>query len=168
MLDLHWMEPSARLPLRWGSYRGRYLAGLLFIAGGLLHLQSSTTHALVPLLVGTATHVAGWWIMPAQGWRRLAVTLPSGLVVWLLLTGPQAMWTLAVPYASWLLVRHRPTVSYVTVAFVVLNGVVATNLFREYGQMLVALTVSGTVIVGSAWLARYLATLPVTGRTSVE
>lgn len=152
-----WREPSARLRLRWGTYRGRYLAGLLLIAGGLLHLQSSTTHLLWPLVVGTAAHTVGWWILPAAGWRRLVVPLACGVQVWLLLTGPQSMWTLVVPYCAWLVVRHRPAISYVTVLAVVANGVVAIVLFREYEQMPLALLMSAGVLTGSAWAARYLA-----------
>jgi hypothetical protein len=155
--ELRWQEPTARLPLRWGTYRGRYLAGLLLIVGGLLHLQSSTTHLLWPLVVGTAAHTIGWWILPAAGWRRLVVPLACGVQVWLLLTGPQSMWTLLIPYSAWLLVRHRPAVSYLTVLAVAGNGVLAIVLFREYAQMPLALFLSAGVLSGSAWMARFLA-----------
>jgi hypothetical protein len=155
--ELRWQEPTARLPLRWGTYHGRYLAGLLLIVGGLLHLQSSTTLLLWPLVVGTVAHTIGWWILPAAGWRRLVVPLACGVQVWLLLTGPQSMWTLVVPYSAWLLVRHRPGISYLTVVAVVANGVLAAVLFREYAQMPLALTLSAGVLAGSAWTARYLA-----------
>jgi hypothetical protein len=155
--ELRWQEPTARLPLRWGTYRGRYLAGLLLIVGGLLHLQSSTTHLLWPLVVGTAAHTVGWWILPAAGWRRLVVPLACGVQVWLLLTGPQSMWTLVIPFSAWLLVRHRPGISYLTVLLVVGNGVLAAALFREYAQMPLALTMSAGALAGAAWFARYLA-----------
>jgi hypothetical protein len=155
--QLRWEEPTSRLPLRWGTYRGRYLAGLTLIVGGLLHLQSSTTHLLWPLVVGTVAHTIGWWILPAAGWRRLAVPLVCGVQVWLLLTGPQSMWTLAIPYCAWLLVRHRPAVSYLTLVPVAVNGVLCILVFREYAQMPLALSVSAAVITGSAWGARNLA-----------
>ena len=155
--EFRWQEPTKRLPLRWGTYRGRYLAGLLLIVGGLLHLQSSTTHLLWPLVVGTVAHTIGWWTLPAAGWRRLAVPLVCGVQVWLLLTGPQSMWTLVIPYCAWLLVRHRPAISYVTVLAVVLNGVAAAALFREYAQMPLALFISAGVLSGAAWTARFLA-----------
>ncbi len=155
--ELRWQEPTASLPLRWGTYRGRYLAGLLLIVGGLLHLQSSTTHLLWPLVVGTTAHTIGWWILPAAGWRRLAVPLACGVQVWLLLTGPQSMWTLVIPYCAWLLVRHRPAISYLTAIAVAANGVLAAVLFREYAQMPLALTMSAVVISGAAWTARFLA-----------
>jgi hypothetical protein len=152
-----WREPTSLLPLRWGTYEGRYLAGLLFVVGGLLHLQSSTTHLLWPLITGTAAHTIGWWILPAAGWRRLVVPLACSVQVWLLLTGPQSMWTLLVPYAAWLLVRHRPGISYLTLLAVAINGVFAAAVFREYAQMPLALTLSAGVLVGSAWAARHLA-----------
>ena len=155
--ELRWREPTARLPLRWGSYRGRYLAGLVLVVGGLLHLQSSTTHLLWPLVVGTVAHTIGWWILPAAGWRRLVVPLACGVQVWLLLTGPQSMWTLVIPYCAWLLVRHRPGISYLTVVLVAANGVLAAVLFREYAQMPLALTLSAGALSAAAWAARYLA-----------
>jgi hypothetical protein len=155
--ELRWSEPTAALPLRWGTYRGRYLAGLLLIVGGLLHLQSSTTHLLWPLVTGTVAHVIGWWVLPAAGWRRLVVPLACGVQVWLLLTGPQSMWTLVIPYCAWLLVRHRPMLSYLTVLAVAANGVLAAVLFREYAQMPLALMLSAGVLTGSAWTARFLA-----------
>ncbi len=155
--DTRWHEPTARLPLRWGTYRGRYLAGLLLIVGGLLHLQSSTTHLLWPLVVGTTAHTIGWWILPAAGWRRLVVPLACGVQVWLLLTGPQSMWTLLIPYCAWLLVRHRPAISYLTVIAVAANGLLAIVLFREYADMPLALLISAGVLSGSAWAARFLA-----------
>lgn len=152
-----WREPASMLPLRWGTYQGRYLAGLVFVVGGLLHLQSSTTHLLWPLITGTVAHTIGWWILPAAGWRRLVVPLGCGVQVWLLLTGPQSMWTLVIPYCAWLLVRHRPAVSYLTVLPVAANGALAAAVFREYAEMPLALMLSAGVLAGSAWAARHLA-----------
>lgn len=152
-----WVEPAARLPLRWGRYDDRRAIGLLLIAGGLLHLQSSDTGNLIPLITGSAAHVAGWLIMPAAGWRRVLPLAPSTLVVWLLLTGPSSMWTLTVPFLFWLLVRHRPWRSALAVGPVLLNGVVCATLFTEYRWMPVAVALSAVVLVASAWGARALA-----------
>lgn len=151
------VEPAARLPLRWGRYRDRRLAGLVLIVGGLLHLQAADTGDLLPLVTGSAAHVAGWLVMPASGWRRLVPIAPSTLVVWLLLTGPASMWTLTVPFLGWLLVRHRPWRSALALGPVLLNGVLCATLFSEYRWMPVALTLSAAVLVGSAWWARALA-----------
>jgi hypothetical protein len=112
---------------------------------------------LLPLAVGSAAHLLGWLIVPATAWRRLVPLVPSGAVVWLLLTGPQATWTLAVTFVCWLIARHRPWRSYLALGPVLLNGVVATAAFREYDQMPIALAVSAVVLVGSAWWAWALA-----------
>lgn len=155
--DLLRAEPTARLPLRWGTYRGRYLAGLALIVGGLVGLQAASTTFLYPLITGTVLHTIGWWIMPSAGWRRHLVVFPCGVQIWLLLTGPQSMWTLSITYLAWLLVRHRPLTSYVTVLFVIANGVGMTQLFSEYSMLLPALAISGVVLAASAWIARHIA-----------
>ena len=152
-----WVEPAAALPLRWGGWSERRWAGLVLIAGGLVHLQAASTTNLLPLVVGTAAHTLGWLIMPAHGWRRLVPLLPSGLVVWIVLTGPQSMWTLAIPFLCWLLVRHRPWRSLLALGPVLLNGVAATTFFREYDAMPLALGISAIVLVGSSWWAWALA-----------
>lgn len=149
-------EAAARLDLRWGQYRERVVMGLVLIAGGLVHLQAASTLNLVPLIVGSAAHVLGWLIMPATAWRRLVPLLPSTLVVWLLLTGPQSVWTLTVPFVCWLIVRHRPARSFLALGPVLLNGVVAVAVFTEYDGMLVAMSISTVVLIGSAWWAAAL------------
>ena len=152
-----WREPTSRLPLRWGTYRGRYLAGLLLITGGILHLQSSTTHLLLPLLVGTTAHVIGWWILPGRGVPRLMVVLPCCVAQWLLLTGPQSTWVLAVPFLAWLWVRGRPPLSVPTVLIVVLTGVAVAQGLHEYSSMWIAISITGASLVVAAWAARWIA-----------
>lgn len=161
-----WVEPAARLPLRWGRYRDRVVAGLVLIATGLVHLQAASTLNLVPLIVGTAAHTIGWLILPAAAWRRIVPLLPSGLVVWLLLTGPQSMWTLAVPFVCWLIARHRPWRSLLALAPVLLYGVLAAAVFREYEQQVLALGLAGVVLTGSAWWAWALARPAPASRTA--
>lgn len=153
-----WREPTRRIPLRWGTYEGRYLAGLLFIVSGSLALQGANPRILILLLAGTAFHTLGWAILPAQGWRRLVVAAPNIAVTWLLLTGPQSVWMLAVAFVSWLLVRQRPARSYLALVFVLFAGVTIPPVFHEYAQMPWALAISAAVLVASAWLARLLAT----------
>ncbi len=152
-----WIEPAARLPLRWGHYRDRVLAGLVLIVTGLVHLQAASTLNLLPLVVGTAAHVAGWLILPASVGRRLGPAGPSALIAWLVLAGPQAMWALIVPFIGWLVARHRPWRSYLAVTPVLLYGVLAIAVFREFDQQLVALGLAGLVLCGSAWWAWALA-----------
>lgn len=64
-----WVEPAARLALRWGNYRGRVVAGLVLIIGGLVHLQSASTLVLVPL---TARH---------RPWRNFVALAISAVVL---------------------------------------------------------------------------------------
>jgi hypothetical protein len=152
-----WQEPTRALPLRGGNYTDRYLAGLVLIIGGAIQLQGSNTWTLPLLLIGTIAHATGWSILPAKGWRRMLVVVPATFQIWLLLTGPQSMWTLTVPYIAWLIVRHRPLRSYITVVFPVVNGFAMAQFFREYAEMPTALGISMAVVVASAWIARLIA-----------
>ncbi|CAN5200039.1 hypothetical protein BH11ACT4_BH11ACT4_00860 [soil metagenome] len=132
----------------------------MLIVGGAIQLQGSNTYTLPLLLIGTAAHITGWSIMPSRGWRRLAVVVPATGQIWLLLTGPQSMWTLSIPYICWLLVRHRPPAAYLTVLFPIANGMIIPQFFGEYSGMPLALAISMAVFVGSAWLARLIASSP--------
>jgi hypothetical protein len=155
-----WIEPTRALPLRWGTYTDRYLAGLLLIVAGGIYLQGSNTWTLSLLLVGTLAHATGWAIMPARGWRRLLIVVPATGQLWLMLTGPLSMWTLVIPYLAWLLVRHRPARSYLTVLFPLANGFILPQFFTEYSGMLPALAISVAVLAASAWAARLIASSP--------
>ena len=152
-----WVEPTRSLPLRWGHYNDRYAAGLLLISGGAVQLQGSNTWTLPLLLIGTAAHATGWSIMPASGWRRLVVVIPATGQIWILLTGPYSAWTFVVPYLCWLLVRHRPARSYITVLFPLANGFILPRYFTEYTGMLPTLAISLAVLIASAWVARLIA-----------
>ena len=152
-----WREPTRALPLRWGTYRERYLIGLVLIVGGGIQLQGSNTWTLGLLLAGTAATAVGWSILPARGWRRLLVVMPATGQIWLLLTGPLSVWTLVVPFLCWLIVRHRPARSYVTAILPIASAVVLSNFFVEYSGMPAALAISMAVFVASAWLARLIA-----------
>jgi hypothetical protein len=152
-----WREPTSLIPLRWGTYRGRYLAGMTLIISGLIGLQGANNFTIFLLLWGTVAHATGWLIMPSGGIRRVIVVVPCVAQIWLLLPGPQTVTGLAVPFASWLLVRHRPPRTYITLLLVLGMGVVLANLFHNYSDMPLALSIGASVVVGSAWLARYIA-----------
>jgi hypothetical protein len=147
-------EPTALLPLRWGGYRERYLGGLCLIIGGGVAIAGSDTFALWLLWVGTIAHAAGWCILPAAGWRRLVVILPSTISMWLLLPGPRYLVVLVVPYLGWMLVRHRPALAYPTVIFVLAGAILLGQVFSEYRDMLEVLGIEFAIMVGSAWIAR--------------
>ena len=152
-----WREPTSLLPLNWGTYRGRYLGGLTLIVGGAFQLNGSNVWTLQFLLIGAAAHALGWIILPARGWRRsLSAIAATGATV-ALLVGPRAMPVFALLLVCWLLVRHRPALSYITLLLPLASGLVVSQVLTEYSGMPIALGISIVVLVGSAWLARVLA-----------
>ena len=54
-------EATALIPLRWGSYRERYLGGLWLIVGGGIAIAGSDTFALWLLWLGSGAAVI--WLM---------------------------------------------------------------------------------------------------------
>ncbi|HEY4225143.1 MAG TPA: hypothetical protein VGM70_04970 [Pseudolysinimonas sp.] len=147
----------ATLPLRWGTARTRTIQGAVLIVSGAMAVAGSDTYVLLLLLAGTLAHVAGWSIIPSDGWRRIVAILLSTPAALLLLTGPRFIAVLVLPYIGWLLVRHRPLRSYPTVIFVLAGAVVVARLFPDYDGMLPALGIEFLVIVASAWVARAVA-----------
>ncbi|MGV8876233.1 MAG: hypothetical protein ACOH1K_01840 [Rhodoglobus sp.] len=150
-------EPTRHIPLKWGHYPDRYLVGLSLIIAGTMHLQGANNYTLIILLIGTTATAVGWSIMPARGWRRMIVVLPSITQIWIMLTGPLSMWTLTIPLACWLIVRHRPPISYLTLVLPLANGIILPHYFQEYSAMPLALAVSAAVLVIAAWCARAIA-----------
>ena len=166
MTTAAWREPARALPLRWGTYGGRYLAGLLYISGGLLILVGSNTYTVPFLLVGTVAHVGGWYILPGIGVRRIWMAWPSLISVWLLLTGPQILFAMALPLLAWLVVRQRPLLSYVTLVIPIGVGILLANLFNTNKSEPVALAIECAAVIGSAWLARALAVVRARSRVT--
>jgi hypothetical protein len=120
-------------------------------------VQGSNTYALGFLLAGTIATAVGWSILPARGWRRALVVLPATAQTWVFVAGPQSVFTLLIPYLAWLLVRHRPASSYITVVFPLATSFIIPPLISEYSGMPLAIIIAMSVIVASAWLARLLA-----------
>jgi len=145
------------LPLRWGTAQARSVGGGILIVAGAVAIAGSDTYVLLLLLAGLLAHVAGWAVMPADGWRRVVAVVISTPAALLLLTGPRFVGVLVLPYAGWLLVRHRPLRSYPTLTFVLAGAVIAARLFPDYSGMLPALGIEFGVIVASAWAARAVA-----------
>ena len=150
-------EPTRRLAFRWGTYDGRYLAGLLYISSGAILVLSTNTYAINFLLVGIVAHVAGWFILPATGARRLIAFGPSLIASLAMLTGPQILFVMAAILFGWLLVRERPLRSFVVLVFPVAAGVAMAYQFHSNHDQPLGLAIETAVTVGSAWLARYLA-----------
>lgn len=154
-----WREPASLLPLRWGSYRGRYLGGLaLAFVGGLL-IQLTSTYSLVVLPIGFFLHVVGWCILPGVGWRRVLGSAASALIMIVLLNGAQATPFLAATLAAWLLVRQRPLISYTVVAIPPVGGLLLAQAFPDYGWGVVVLPIAGALLAAAAWLGRSLAAM---------
>lgn len=151
-----WREPTAALRLRWGHYPTRLLGGMMLLLAGGVAIAGGSPFATWLLAAGTAAHVAGWAILPSTGWRRVTAIIASTGAMWFLLTGPRWLWILVLPYAAWLLVRHRPLAAYPTIAFVLAGGVLIARLEPAYSDMLAALAAQGGIIVLSAWAARAL------------
>jgi hypothetical protein len=152
-----WREPTTALPLRWGGYRTRLLGGLLLIVGGGLAVAGggvASPFANVLLYAGSVAHITGWSVLPSAGWRRVWAVIWSTAVMWALLAGPGWLWILVLPYAGWLLVRHRPLAAYPTLLFVIAGAVLVAPLFPSYGMMLAALATMGAFMVLSALAAR--------------
>ena len=145
---------TTALPLRWGTAGSRTVEGGILIVSGAVAIAGSDTYVLLLLLAGLLAHVAGWSVMPADGWRRVVAVVISTPAVLLLLTGPRFIGVLVLPYIGWLLVRHRPLRSYPTVIFVLAGAVIVARLFPDYSGMLPALGIEFAVIVASALAAR--------------
>jgi hypothetical protein len=157
-----WREPTSTLPLRWGGYRFRYISAIaLLISGGLL-VQATSAYATYLLYIGMAAHLLGWWIVPGRGWRRFWMSLPSALVMLVLLTGGPSSAALVVPLAGWLYVRQRPARCYPVLLAPFAAGVILGQAFPDYGYGVIVVTIALAALVGSAWLARLIAN---SGRT---
>lgn len=154
-----WREPSSLLPLRWGSYRLRYLAGLgLAIAGGLL-VQVTSTYSLGVLPIGLFLHILGWCILPGIGWRRVLAAAFSALTTILLLNGATSMVFLIMPLAAWLFLRQRPIASYSVLLVPAISAYILSQVFSEYGWGVLVLTIALVVLAAAAWLGRSLAVI---------
>jgi hypothetical protein len=153
-------EPALVIPLRFGTYRSRYLLALgLLFAGGIL-LQFSSAYTLGLTLAGAVATIAGWIVVPAPGWRRALVAGPALFGVIALIGGAESGGLLAITLGAWLIVRMRPLVSFVVLVAPVTAAYGLARLFPEYGYGAVVGGVLGLVLVGSAWLARMIAAAP--------
>jgi hypothetical protein len=148
--------PPRALPLRWGAFRTRHLAGIALLIAGAVNLQSANTYTLVFLLLGSVAHIAGWLVLPVRGSRRVGAILPSFLAVFAMLTGPQALPLLVVPLLAWLWVWQRPAMSYLAVLPLLAVTMVFARVYREQSAMPFAFGVSAAVFVGCAWAAAAL------------
>jgi len=148
--------PTAALPLRWGRHPDRVVLGLALIVAGAVAIAG----AFVPVLwlagLGLVVHVAGWAILPADGWRRIVAAAVSTPATLLLLAGPRYIGVVVVGYLAWLLVRHRPARAWITVLFPAAGAALIGEMAPPTGGMLPALALMTAVLIASAWIAAYL------------
>lgn len=153
-------EPTSRLRLAWGDYQGRMVVGVGLLIGGAALVAQTTVYTVAVGLLGSALHVAGWAVQPARGRIRALVALPSMLATWATMSGPQAMWLLALCLAAWLAVRERPAIAYLTLALPVVVGLLNAVAFSHAADKQPAFLLVLAAVLGGAWLARELALRP--------
>lgn len=128
---------------------------MLVVGTGFILMTSA--YSLPFLLVGSLLQPAGWAVLPSTIGRRVAVAVPVLGFTWLMLGGAGFAWCFCVPLAAWLLIRLRPLLSYVVLLLPIASSIVLASTIHEYSQGWVSIAVSTVVIVGSAWLARWVA-----------
>lgn len=150
-----WHEPTRDLDLHWGSYRARWIAGLAMIVVGTACILVTTAYSLPFLLVGSLVQPAGWAVLPSTIGRRVAVVVPVLGFTWLMLGGSGFAWCYAIMLAAWLLVRLRPLPTFAVLVLPIASSLVLPGFVSTYEQGWITILVSSTVIVASAWLARW-------------
>jgi hypothetical protein len=145
--------------LRWGSYRLRYVLGIVLALGGGLLVQLTSAYSLVALPTGLFVHVVGWCILPGIGWRRVVGATVGTFLSMLMLNGASSVVFLAAGLAAWLFLRERPLVSYSVLVLPALAAFVLMQSFADYGWSGLVLSVAVAVLVGAAWLGWLLAAI---------
>jgi hypothetical protein len=153
-------EPTARLPLRWGDYQGRMTVGVGLLVVGAALVAQTTVYTIGLGLLGSALHLAGWAVQPARGRTRALVALPSMLACWTTISGPQAMWVLALCLAAWFAVRERPLRCYVLLVLPLGVGLTLAATYSHAADKRPAFLLVLAGVVAGAWLARRLALRP--------
>ena len=149
-----WREPARSLDLHWGTYRGRWIAGLAMIVVGTACVLITTAYSLPFLLVGSIMQPAGWAVLPSTIGRRVAVVVPVLGFTWLMLGGSGFAWCYAIMLAAWLLVRLRPLPAFAVLVLPIAASLVLPLYVTTYGQGWITILVMSAVVIGSAWLAR--------------
>jgi len=150
-------EPTARLPLAWGDYQGRTVVGVGMLVVGAALVAQTTVYTIGLGLLGSALHLTGWAIQPARGGTRALVALPSMLACWATISGPKAMWLLALCLAAWLAVRERPPAAYLTLVLPLGVGLALAAAYSHVADKRPAFLLVLAGVVAGAWLARQLA-----------
>ncbi len=151
------VEPTRALPLRWGSYRARLLAGGASIVVGVSSVLFTSSYSLPFLAVGALLQTAGWIILPARGWRRLVAIGPCLLVSSVMLAGADFAVLSTLFLAGWLLVRQRPPLAWLSLVVPLAAGIACGTWFTSYEQNWAVFALSGAAVLAGAAVARALA-----------
>ncbi|MDH6237952.1 hypothetical protein [Cryobacterium sp. CG_9.6] len=145
------------IPPRYGWRRApeRLSIGLLVVCVGVGATSLSSTYSLWFLAIGPLLQGIGWLMLPSALWRRLVVLLPCLLAGVVLLSGVEFVGAFAVLLAGWLLVRGRPTLTYVVLLLPIAASVGVKILLGNYEQNLLALVIGTIATVAGAWLAAW-------------
>ncbi|WP_156109680.1 hypothetical protein [Cryobacterium sp. MLB-32] len=149
-------EPFDVLPYRWGRPRARSVAGLTVIALGVAATSLSSTYSLWFLAIGPAVQAIGWLLLPGALWRRVIVLFPCLLAGVILLGGVDFMGAFALLLGGWLVVRHRPALTYLTVLAPIAASIGIKVWLQDYGQNMLALVIGTLATVAGAWLAVWM------------
>jgi hypothetical protein len=150
-------DPTKRLVLRWGSYRGRYALGLAGVIAGIIFIQFTNTYSLGNLGTGSVLEAFGWFVLPAAEWRRIVVVAPCIGVSWLMLAGATFAGFATLGAAAWLVVRHRPPASYLALVLPLVNGSIVGSVLQGHEHQLSYALTTGAVVTATAWSAYALA-----------
>ena len=153
-------EPTSRLPLAWGDYQGRTVVGIGLLVVGAALVAQTTVYTIGLGLLGSGLHLAGWAIQPARASTRALVAVPSMLACWATISGPKAMWLLALCLAAWFAVRERPLRSYALVALPLAVGLGLAAAYSHVEDKRPAFLLVLAGVVAGAWLGRRLALRP--------
>jgi hypothetical protein len=96
-------------------------------------------------------------VLPSALWRRLVVVLPCLLAGLVLLGGPDFTGAFAVLLAGWLLVRHRPLLSYLALLPPIAVSFLIKQALNSYDQNWIGYLAGTATVIVSAWLAWWLA-----------
>jgi hypothetical protein len=136
------------------------VVGVGMLVGGAALVAQTTVWTIGLGLIGSALHVAGWAVQPARGRTRALVAIPSMLACWTTISGPQAMWVLALCLAAWLAVRERPAVAYLALALPLAVGLGSALVFSHAADKTPTFGIVLASVLAGAWLAKALALRP--------
>jgi hypothetical protein len=131
--------------------------GLLLIVAGGVAIAGSNVYVPWLFIPATLAHLAGWAILPGDGWRRIVAAIVSTAAVWLVLAGPHFAGVLVLGYLAWMLARHRPPLAWLSALLPVAAAVVIGLTLPGQGALMPELAIMGAAMVAAAWIAAAIA-----------